>query len=336
MPSWGEVLELVRSRPDPHDEVRQHYLEELHKYEERDVLLYSSGWTHSGVNSARDSIIDADMQGIMEAFSSLEGDELDMVIHSPGGSPGAAESIIDYIRSKYDDVRIFVPHAAMSAATLMCCSATELVMGRHSFLGPIDPQITLDTPTGNRPVPAAAILNQFKQAQEEIEEDENQLAHWTPILRQYGPGLIQECEQAIELSKELAQDWAADYLLSGTESPQLDALELAERLTDWEEFKTHNRHLHRDKARDLGFPISDLEEDDRLQDLVLSLYHAATLTHDNKNISKIIETHSGSTFIAGAGRSGNANGNSGANIALPTPEPPSGPPQGENSDVGLR
>jgi hypothetical protein len=268
------------------------------------------------------------MQGIMEAFSELEGEELDLILHSPGGSPDAAESIVDYIRSKYDNVCVFVPHAAMSAAAMMTCAADELVMGRHSFLGPIDPQLTLDTPTGNRPVPAAAILSQFEQAQEEIEEDQEKLAHWTPIIRQYGPGLIQECEQAIDLSRELAKEWAENYLLEDRDNPSEDAEELAKKLTEWREFKSHNRHLHRDKARSLGFEISELEEDDDLQDLVLSIYRATTLTHDNRNIAKIIETHEGNAFIAG----GPGNQDSGENTsrAFPVQEPPTGPPQQED------
>jgi len=274
-------------------------------------------------------MIDMDMQGVMEAFSQLEGDELDIILHSPGGNPGAAESIVDYIWTKYDDVRIFIPHAAMSAATMVACAATDLVMGRHSFLGPIDPQITLDTPTGHRPVPAAAILSQFEQAQEEIEEDETKLAHWTPILRQYGPGLIQECRQAIDLAEELAHEWAEAYLLSGFKDADQRAEELASRLTDWREFKSHSRHLHRDRAREIGFEISDLEEDDDLQDLVLSIYHATTLTHDNRNVAKIIETHQGNAFIAGSPQERSQQG--GTSIAIPDGDIPPGPPQPEDA-----
>lgn len=328
MPNWGEVLNQVRAIDNPHDLVRRNYLTSLNEYTGRDVLLYSSGWTHLAGTSPHTSMIDADMQGIMEAFSGLDGDELDLIIHSPGGSPGAAESIVDYIRTKYDDVRIFVPHAAMSAATMVACAGDELVMGRHSFLGPIDPQITLDTPTGKRPVPAAAILSQFKQAREDIDEDESNLAHWTPIIRQYGPGLLQECEQAMDLSKELAQTWAEDHLLSHqTEADQL-AKELANELTDYEKFKSHSRHLHRGRARDIGFEIEDLEDDDDLQDLVLSIYHATTLTHENRNIAKIIETHQGNSFIIGAPQQNQAGG--GASIEIPDKRLPGGPPQPED------
>jgi hypothetical protein len=220
----------------------------------------------------------------------------------------------------------------MSAGTMVCCAADELVMGRHSFLGPIDPQMNLDTATGMRPVPAGAILSQFKRAKEDITEDESNVVYWTPILRQYGPGLIEECEQAMELSQELAKEWAQEYLLADKPEPQSAAEELASDLTDYEEFKVHSRHLHRNKAREHGFEITDLEEDDDLQDLVLTLYHATTLAHDTKGIVKIIETHEGNTFLTGPPQ----NATSGSQAGSPSnAEAPAGPPQPEDIDFDL-
>src|SRR5690349_23814561 len=39
------------------------------------------------------------------------------------------------------DVRAFVPQIAMSAGTMIACSCKEIFMGKHSNLGPVDPQI---------------------------------------------------------------------------------------------------------------------------------------------------------------------------------------------------
>ncbi len=79
------------------------------------------------------------MQGFMEVIRGLPGDGLDLVLHSPGGSAEATEGLVTYIRSKYDNVRVIVPHLAMSAATMLACSANRILMGKHSYLGPIDP-----------------------------------------------------------------------------------------------------------------------------------------------------------------------------------------------------
>jgi hypothetical protein len=55
-------------------------------------------------------------------------------------------------------VRVIVRLAAMSAATMMACAADKIVMGKHSYLGPIDPQLRLQTPLGVQQIPAHTIL----------------------------------------------------------------------------------------------------------------------------------------------------------------------------------
>ncbi len=75
-------------------------------------------------------------------------------------------------------------------------------MGKHSFIGPIDPQLILHTQVGVQAVPAQAILDQFKLAKSEC-EDPNKLGSWIPILSQYGPALLIQCATALELSQQL-------------------------------------------------------------------------------------------------------------------------------------
>ncbi|RYJ12757.1 serine protease [Halogeometricum borinquense] len=336
MPHWGGVLDELRKRQQPveespHDSLRREYLSDLNEKTDRDVILYSSGWTHMNAQSGQFSISDSDTHGLMQVFYGLDGSELDLILHSPGGTPTAAESLVNYLRSKFDHLRIFVPHAAMSAATMICCAADELVMGRHSSLGPIDPQLTLNTPTGIRSVPAQAILEQFQQAKEEIKQDQDNLAQWTPIIRQYGPGLLVECEQAINLSHELAEQWSREYMFSGDPNAKAKADKLAETLSDFELFKSHGRHINRDKAREYGFNVTDLEDDQELQEIILSLYHATTLTHTQTGIAKIIENHNENAFIQSlrSGESDNNHGRGGSQSGMrnPTTQPPEGPPQ---------
>lgn len=67
---------------------------------------------------------------------------LDLILHTPGGSVAATESIIDYIHSVFgDDIRAIIPQISMSGGTMIACSCKEILMGKHSSLGPVDPQI---------------------------------------------------------------------------------------------------------------------------------------------------------------------------------------------------
>ncbi len=60
----------------------------------------------------------------------------------------------------------------MSAATMWAMAADEIVMGKHSQLGPIDPQVSL--PSGVT-VPAGALIDQFRGASRECSEDPSQI-----------------------------------------------------------------------------------------------------------------------------------------------------------------
>src|ERR1700674_4894729 len=66
---------------------------------------------------------------------------LDIVLHTPGGLVLAALQIARAIREHKARVTVFVPHYAMSGGTLIALAADEIVMCKHSVLGPIDPQL---------------------------------------------------------------------------------------------------------------------------------------------------------------------------------------------------
>ncbi len=153
----------------PFDLLRRRYLKSLSEQTGRNSIVYATKWTGGApVGADQVSITPEDVQGFMEVIHGLPAAKgLDLILHSPGGSPEATESLVKYIRSKFDDVRVIVPHAAMSAATMPRAAANRIVMGRHSFLGPIDPQMIIQTDTGTRAVAAHAIIEQFQMAKEE-------------------------------------------------------------------------------------------------------------------------------------------------------------------------
>ncbi len=80
-------------------------------------------------------IADEDLQGLMSTVQGASTTSLDLILHSPGGSPEAAESIVHYLRDKFSDIRVLVPHLAMSAATMISCAANKVVMGDIRRLG---------------------------------------------------------------------------------------------------------------------------------------------------------------------------------------------------------
>jgi hypothetical protein len=256
------------------------------------VIVYASNWVSGAIPPELVNINDEDLEAFMEVVHGLGGDSLDFILHSPGGSAEATEALVKYLRSKFSDIRIIIPHIAMSAATMLACASNRIVMGSHSFIGPIDPILILN----GQAIPAQAILDQFELAKKQC-QDPKMLGTWLPILGQYGPGLLVQCRNAIDLSKSLESDWLKQYMLAGTTKAGLRASKIARYLSNHKNFKTHGRHLDKVLAKKIGLKVEDLEADPKLEDLVLTVYHACSHTFSATGTAKIVENHLGKAFI---------------------------------------
>ncbi len=300
MPTWGEILnELTASRdPRKFDAVRRKYLVQLSQHTGRATILYSSKFATPGTPVSPDllSINDEDLQGLMEVTHGIDNPNLDLILHSPGGTIEAAEALVLYLRSKFSHIRVVVPNLAMSAATMISCASNRVIMGKHSFLGPIDPQFILNTAMGPRSVSAEAIKEQFELAQKECKDPTN-LGAWIPMLSQYGPDLLIKCEHACAMSKTLVQSWLAQYMFQGEAAAKRKAAKIAKWLARHRYFKTHGRHIPREALEKQGLLIDHLETDEVLQDLVLSVFHATNHTFNGSTAVKIIENHEGRAFV---------------------------------------
>ncbi|MEX1138038.1 MAG: serine protease [Bacteroidota bacterium] len=289
------AAEQQKSGQAPFDAIRRKYLSLLYQYTNRNTILYATKWTQPTESSPElVSITDEDIQGFMEVVYQLKGSSLDLIIHSPGGSAEATEAIINYLRSKFDDIRVIIPQAAMSAATMLACASNRIVMGKHSSIGPIDPQFILQTPLGRQAVPAQAIIDQFRNAQSEC-QDPAKIASWLPILSQYGPGLLVQCQNAIILSAALVEEWLTKYMFGGAQKEKAAAI--AQQLASHSDHKSHRRHISLDSAQKMGLVVTELEKDHKLQEQVLSVYHATMHTFEGTPAVKIIENHLGRAYV---------------------------------------
>ena len=92
---------------------------------------------------ARSQIQRTDMELIYRALDDVHGPAIDVLLSSCGGSVEGAYMIARSLRRRFGHVRIYVPHLAKSAATLLALAADEIVMGPLGELGPMDVQSTL-------------------------------------------------------------------------------------------------------------------------------------------------------------------------------------------------
>lgn len=290
MPSWHQLLEEIKVKGSTYDVVRREYLRKLQRITGRNVILYYSGWLQKpGIPGMQ--VNDADKNGFMTVIHGLDRSKgLDLILHTPGGETAATESIVDYLYSMFrTDIRAFVPQLAMSAGTMIACACKEIIMGKQSSLGPIDPQF------GN--LPAHGIVEEFKRAYQEIVDDPSKIPLWQPIIAKYHPTLIGECEKAVQWSNDMVKEWLARGMLKDCDNPMVKAAEIVAELSDHALTKSYARHLSADKCKEIGLKVSMLEDDQRLQDTVLTVHHACVHTLSSTHAFKLIENQKGVAFI---------------------------------------
>lgn len=292
MPDWNEILEEIQAYPQASrfDVVRQKYLNALAKKTNRNVIAYYSGWLQKpGLNNT--SIGDIDKNAFMTTIKDMDREKgLDLILHTPGGDTAATESIVDYLRQMFGtNIRVIVPQLAMSAGTMIACSAKVIIMGKQSNLGPIDPQF--------RGIPAHGVIEEFRRAISEAEQNPSSLPIWQVIIGKYHPTFIGECEKAIAMSSQMVQKWLETGMFDGEPGAQEKIDIILKTLNNHQDTMTHARHIPISECEDIGLKIIHMEEDNELQDLILSVHHSFMHTLSQTPALKVIENNLGKVVI---------------------------------------
>lgn len=286
MPSWSEIFSnfnkrLGNERISYLVKEKKQYLDEISRCTGRNVITYYSGWMQKPT-AADVSINDKDINAFMEAVYKLDKSKgVDLILHTPGGDIAATEKIIDYLHSIFKgDIRAIVPQMAMSAGSMIAVSCKEIIMGKQSCLGPFDPQI------GG--VACQSVLKEFEKAKEDIKQNPHALGLWQVMFAKYNPTFLVTCEQAIELSDDLA-----DEILSKTFSDKTKRKEILKAFNNNTTTKVHSRHISKEKCKSVGLNIIDMEDDQHLQDMILSLHHCYMIYLEQTIVTKIVENNIG-------------------------------------------
>lgn len=294
MASWNEILDRFGHMPSQYDLVRREYLKQLSDYTGRNTILYYSAWLQKSLmnNGTFDfGINDNDKTGLMTCIYQLDKTKgLDLILHTPGGDISATESLVVYLKSIFGkDIRVIIPQMAMSAGTMISCCAKEVIMGKHSNLGPVDPQYGMYRAHG--------IIEEFENIKQEHVNNPLGTQVWGPILSKYTPTLVGECQKVIDWSNGLVKQWLIENMFEGVINAEDKANSVVESIGSHALTKSHSRHLHIDYLRNIGLNITALEDDSELQDKVLSIHHSTMITISSTKAAKIIENQNGVSFI---------------------------------------
>ena len=114
------------------------------------------------LNGPMDDVV-IDNATFLARLVSVENKRLSIILNSLGGSGTATYKMILSMRQYADDIEVFVPRYAKSAATLFCLGADTIYMGKEGELGPLDPQILDRTGSELRRVSALDTFNGLEQ-----------------------------------------------------------------------------------------------------------------------------------------------------------------------------
>lgn len=291
MPSWNELLDELERHQDAEkpawlkERIKLNLSAVSHLRGDTNVIFYASAFLQKRAQPQLIQLTLEEINGFMSVMHGMDFKKpLTLMLHTPGGDGNAAQSVVAYLRSKFSEIEVIVPVYAFSAGTMISLASDRIVMGRQSQLGPIDPQMSLN----NGVLSARAIVDQFEQAKKDIAGDRTKALLWGPLLQSIGPALLQEAQNALAYGEQMVKQWLETYMFRGHPDPNKLAAKAAEHFNDASLHKSHGRRIDREEARSVSIRVEDLEENQELQESVLTAYHLLTLLFEKSPATKVI------------------------------------------------
>jgi len=260
----------------------------------RSVLVYAAD-LNKGIPQL--SIDYSDLLPMRDQIANIQGDEVDLILETPGGSGEVTEDIVKLLRPRFKSVGVIVPGWAKSAGTILTMAADEILMGRGSALGPIDAQIQWQ----GKVFSADALIEGFEKIKKEVEDTQTLNRAYFPILQGISPGELQNAENALNFAKVLVTRWLADYKFqdwvthasSGAPVTPEDrkdrAKAIANALCDHRKWLVHGRSITIDDLREMRLKVTNLQDHPSLDEAVQRYYTLLQMTFGT-NVYKLVET----------------------------------------------
>ncbi len=253
-----------------------------------DVLVYYG----EIIDSAEQTI-----RNIIEDLQENRKDKLYIVLTTGGGSLNPVKRMVNIFRNFYNEVHFIVPDYAYSAGTVFCCSGDSILMSYYSVLGPIDPQVKN---ADGKFVAALGYLDKINDLIKKAQDNTLTNAEFI-ILKDFDLAELRTYEQARDLAIDLLVEWLPKYKFKDwtthadgrpvtLQEKQNRAREIAENLSDNNEWKSHGRPINRDELQNLHLKIDNLDADPTLYRLIMDYHNLATDYIAKYNYQRFVQT----------------------------------------------
>lgn len=288
---WHDYINKCRQENKNLDGVtlfnlRKKCYSKIEKHLNRSLIIYATKIAAANVPNYIDI---GDVDGFTDLINSIpsEKKEIAIMIHSPGGFPDATERIVKIIRDRFKDVIYLIPHSAYSAATMLAMSGNKIIFHPSAAIGPIDPQI------GG--IPARTFKRGFEKIKQKIvEEGPKSLPVYIPLLEKYSIELLELCDDAEKLSKELVTNWLAQYMFSVSKDGNDERIKtIVDYISDYDTHLIHSRSLSIERLTELGLKIEVADDNLRKH-----LWEAYILISGFFEITPFVKLYESSTGIS--------------------------------------
>lgn len=239
--------------------------------------------------SENPNLSEADIQPFGDLLNDLLlGQDVDLLLHSPGGDIDATEKIVYMCRKIAGKFRVIVPEYAKSAATLIALASDEVIMGLASEIGPIDAQLTGPGPGGAYfQTSAQSFIDEFERIKKEVDQTGKLSPAYFPLLEGLNLGFVRMCRDLMGRSQRFAEKWLAKHMLK--DDPKT-AKQLASELCNVKKWLSHGVVIDADEAARLGVKVVKLERDDELWKLIWYLHCCYGVLFRRTGVAKIFES----------------------------------------------
>jgi hypothetical protein len=253
-------------------------IEEIDKSKPRRLLTYIANIANP--NSAIQPTHIVPFADALSGFGQAEN--LDLMIHTLGGSGDTAEKIVEMCRKHCaGEFRVIIPNMAKSAGTLIALGADKIVMGHCSEVGPIDPQIRQSI--GNSPQNISAWT--FIHTRDDLQDKVNAAiakgqdpSAYLQQLASIDPVFVKHCEQMMEFAEKVGRRWITSRLVKrGVEKAeaQKKSHDVIDFLSDVAQHISHGKLILAGELRAKcgeALDIEELEETQLLWQQLWELY----------------------------------------------------------------
>jgi hypothetical protein len=241
---------------------------------------------------------------IFDMLRKSSSKKLDFYIETPGGSGEAAEEVANFLHDKFEEVRFVISGEAKSAGTILALSGHDILMTASGSLGPIDAQVRI----GRSTISAYDYMEWINDQRKNAAATNSLNPVDATVIAQISPGEIKLIDNLKHYALDLVEKWLPLYKYKAwtktetrqipvtTEMKEKAAKDVAQKLVDHGNWRSHGRSIKSNDLADMGLKIKEIDSDKKVSEIVYRIQTVIRLIFSSTSNYKIFITSSDKIF----------------------------------------